>query len=92
LIETIVICACRWHLVDGENGDQRLRVEWQESGVTVPPPTEGQCCRRGSGGELIERAMPYQFGAETAYELTPNGVRCTITLPISTTHLETLHG
>ena len=41
--------------------------------------------RRGYGRELIERALPYQLKAQTSYELTPEGVRCTITLPISTT-------
>ena len=41
--------------------------------------------RRGYGRELIERALPYQLKAETRYELTPKGVRCTITLPVSST-------
>lgn len=81
----------RWGLVDGRDGDQRLRVEWQESGVPVSPPARGQPYHRGSGRELIERSLPYQLGAETLYELTPEGVRCTITLPISTTHREADH-
>jgi two-component sensor histidine kinase len=81
----------RWCLVDGEDGDRRLRVEWQENGVPVPPPVRGQPFRRGSGRELIERSLPYQLGAETSYELTPEGVRCTITLPVSTTHGEVPH-
>jgi len=42
--------------------------------------------RRGYGRELIERALPYQLQAETTYALTSDGVRCTITLPVSTTH------
>jgi hypothetical protein len=32
---------------------------------------------------LIERALPYQLDAETSYELRPDGVRCSINLPIS---------
>jgi two-component sensor histidine kinase len=39
--------------------------------------------RRGYGRELIERALPYQLKAETEYDLGPDGVRCSITLPIS---------
>jgi len=41
--------------------------------------------RRGYGRELIERALPYQLNAETSYELTAEGVRCTIIVPVSTT-------
>ena len=37
----------------------------------------------GYGRELIERALPYQLGAETTYELGADGVRCTIEMPIS---------
>ncbi|WP_414470620.1 PAS domain S-box protein [Microvirga sp. M2] len=80
----------RWGLTDGD-GETRLRMEWRENGVPIPPSAEGQPCRRGSGRELIERSLPYQLGAETLYELTPDGVRCTITLPISTTHREAEH-
>ncbi len=39
----------------------------------------------GYGRELIERALPYQLKAQTSYELTPEGVRCTITVPVSST-------
>ncbi len=78
-----------WAMVRGPAGERRLRVDWRESGVAVaqpdgpaapdgPPPP-----RRGYGRELIERALPYQLKAETSYELTPEGVRCTITLPVS---------
>ena len=81
----------RWSLVNGPTGDWRLRVEWHESGVPVSSPSDGSPLRQGYGRELIERALPYQLGAETSYELTPEGVRCTITLPISTTHREAEH-
>lgn len=75
----------RWRrLRDGDDGGlgPRLRVEWEESGVAMPepgtPPQGG-----GYGRELIERALPFQLGAETTYELSADGVRCTITLPLS---------
>ncbi|SEH87633.1 PAS domain-containing protein [Paracoccus alkenifer] len=65
-------------------GERLLRVEWRESGVKVARPDQGPGPRppSGSGRELIERALPYQLKAETSYELTPDGVHCTITLPI----------
>ena len=39
----------------------------------------------GYGRALIERALPYQFRAKTIFELGADGVRCTITVPISQT-------
>ena len=82
-----------WALVDGRDGKSWLRVDWRESGVPVPTGVGDSASRgepaapsrRGYGRELIERALPYQLKAETSYELTPEGVRCTITLPLSST-------
>jgi two-component sensor histidine kinase len=55
-----------------------------ESGVTMPEPNAPP-----QGGEVWARAdragLPYQLGAETSYELGADGVRCTITLPLSST-------
>ncbi|WP_210528717.1 PAS domain S-box protein [Rubellimicrobium arenae] len=70
-----------WSLVS-VGGEDRIRVEWIERGV--PPTLTGEP-RRGYGRELIERALPYQLRAETTYEIGPEGVRCTITLPVSST-------
>jgi len=79
----------RWALLDDPGRERRLRVNWQESGVTIPMPDAASEAlppvRRGYGRELIERALPYQLSAEVAYDLTPDGVRCTITLPLSAT-------
>jgi PAS domain S-box-containing protein len=82
-----------WELVDGPDGEPRLRVDWRESGVPVLTLVRDNASedailaprRRGYGRELIERALPYQLKAETIYELTPDGVHCTITLPVSST-------
>ena len=41
--------------------------------------------RQGYGRELIERALPYQLKAQTTYHLGPEGVRCTIVVPVSST-------
>jgi two-component sensor histidine kinase len=80
-----------WELVDGPDGEPRLRVDWRESGVPVLTLVRDSASedailaprRRGYGRELIERALPYQLKAEVTYELTPEGARCTITLPVS---------
>lgn len=72
----------RWRLVRGAGGERRLLVEWSERGLAVPPP-EGGAVPLGYGRELIERALPYQLQAETRYQLDRQGMRCTITLPIS---------
>ena len=73
-----------WRLVRGRREAPRLRVEWRESGVAVTLTEEELSRRRGYGRELIEQALPYQLNAETDYALAPDGVRCTIVLPIST--------
>jgi hypothetical protein len=36
----------------------------------------------GYGRELIERALPYQLGARTGYQLESDGVHCTIAVAI----------
>ena len=73
----------RWTVHEINPGQQRLRVEWRESGVEMSfvgeRPQGG-----GYGRELIERALPYQLDARTSYELTPTGVYCTIDVPIGT--------
>ena len=75
--------AVRWHVEPATADDPPvLHVEWRESGVIMPhvgAPARGG----GYGRELIERALPYQLGAETTYELGVDGVRCTIEMPIS---------
>jgi len=72
-----------WSLEPGDTGDHPwLHIDWRESGVVMPvagsKPTGG-----GQGRELIERALPYQLKAKTTFELGPDGVHCTISLPVS---------
>ena len=75
--------AITWRL-ERPKADERpwLHIEWRESGVAMPPadaaPSGG-----GQGRELIERALPYQLRARTTYLLGPDGVRCTIAIPVS---------
>ncbi len=72
----------RWRI--GADGDDRpmLHVDWQEKGVVMPPPGE-QPSGTGQGRTLIEKALPYQLGAQVSYVLAEDGVRCSISLPAS---------
>jgi two-component sensor histidine kinase len=68
-----------WKETSTENGKPWLHVDWRESGVEMPRPDAPS----GHGRELIERALPYQFGAQTTFALESDGVHCTISLPAS---------
>ena len=81
-----------WSLVsnDDEPKEHWLHIDWRESGVSMP--RAGSAPRgTGQGRELIERALPYQLSARTSYELGPDGVHCTITIPVSTTGSQEAH-
>jgi two-component system, chemotaxis family, CheB/CheR fusion protein len=70
----------RWSRETSEQtGEPWLHVDWKENGVEVPTSLGGT----GQGRELIERALPYQFGALTTYALEADGVHCIISLPMS---------
>ncbi|TNC65392.1 CheR family methyltransferase [Rubellimicrobium roseum] len=73
-----------WDLTS-PTGEHRLRVDWREDGVPLDLSPAGGPPPGGYGRRLIERALPHQLGAETTYELRPEGVRCTITVPVSST-------
>lgn len=68
----------------GDGGKPWLHVDWRESGVTMPGATIAPK-GTGQGRDLIERALPYQLRARTSYQLGPDGVHCTISLPVSST-------
>jgi len=71
-----------WRLEDGGDGQvRRVMLDWRESGVAMPGGGPPAC--KGYGSELIERALPYQLGAETRLEFGLDGVRCRITVPVA---------
>jgi two-component sensor histidine kinase len=70
----------RWR-VEAENGLPWIIIDWKESGVETAEPSGGP--RAGNGRRLIENALPYQFGARTTFAIEPDGVHCTIALPLS---------
>ena len=80
--------AIRWRVESPEaGGPPWLNIEWRESGVAMP--AEGEPPRgSGQGRELIERALPYQLSARTSFVLGPDGVECTIAMPLP----DPLHG
>jgi PAS domain S-box-containing protein len=71
----------RWSIRrDNDNDLTLLHIDWNETGVTMSPNVAQR--PTGHGRELIERALPYQLDAETSFALHPDGVRCTILLPV----------
>ncbi|TNC49587.1 PAS domain S-box protein [Rubellimicrobium rubrum] len=75
----------RWRLLDHGRHEKRLEVVWRETGIAVRADNDDHPPRRGYGRHLIEQALPYQLGAETDYKLSSEGVRCIITVPLSST-------
>ncbi len=69
-----------WGIREADGEGPRLVLDWAETGGETLTRTPAE--RRGYGRELIERALPYALGARTAYELGPEGARCTIDLPL----------
>jgi two-component sensor histidine kinase len=57
-----------------------LRWRWIESNIRI---AQASPVRRGFGRELIERVLPYEFGAVTSFTIGVDGVRCEIELPIN---------
>jgi PAS domain S-box-containing protein len=72
--------AVSWVTVRDARDHARLVLDWVESGVDVPPDATR---RRGYGRELIENALSYALRARTAYEVSQDGVRCRIELPLT---------
>ena len=58
----------------------QLNVIWTESGLEnlAPEPPH-----RGFGMEVLERSVRYELKADTVLAFEPQGLRCTITLPLT---------
>jgi two-component system CheB/CheR fusion protein len=69
----------RWRHLH-QDGQHYILINWSEEGVVYPGAPDG--VKRGFGRELIERALPYDLGAETSFELAEDGVRCELKLPV----------
>lgn len=71
--------AVTWSLTRQERQDLAT-IDWRESGVPMSERSAGS--RKGYGTELITRALPYQLKAKTELIYGPDGVRCTIAVPV----------
>jgi two-component sensor histidine kinase len=60
----------RWRLTQTPS----IHLRWEESGVPIGELPK----RRGYGLELIERALPYQLGAQSKVEFGSQGIVCEI--------------
>ena len=69
-----------WDVVLDRRERRRLALSWVESGVAID---SGAITRRGYGTELIQEALAYALEATVDYELSPDGVRCRIEMPVS---------
>jgi two-component system, chemotaxis family, CheB/CheR fusion protein len=69
-----------WTIEKADGAPPRLVFSWNETGVKLSgeAPT-----RRGFGTELIERTLAYQLEAEASLRFGPDGVNCTIALPLN---------
>ena len=68
-----------WRLEE-RGGLPVVALHWREEGV--PRVGSDTPARQGYGTELIRRALPYQLGAKTDLQFLPDGVSCTIVVPI----------
>ncbi|MEN3383833.1 MAG: two-component system, chemotaxis family, CheB/CheR fusion protein [Hyphomicrobiales bacterium] len=71
--------AVSWSIGRG-NGSQTLNFEWRERNG---PRLDGPPQRRGFGMELLERTLAYEMKASTSLAFQPDGLSCTIDLPLT---------
>lgn len=68
-----------WRFAEGALGRQ-LVLDWRETGV---PVVDTAPWRSGFGRRLIERALPYELGAETRLDFAPGGLKLSLEVPLS---------
>jgi len=69
--------AVNWRIMNASDG-RRLMLEWRERGLHLGEKP----ARTGFGRRLIERGLPYDLGAVTSLDFGPDGVCCTMELPL----------
>lgn len=67
-----------WSVGQGPSGPA-LHFRWEERGAGVVTAAPASL---GFGRQYIEDALPYQTGASTSFDLRPQGLVCTISLPL----------
>ncbi|MBY0611430.1 MAG: PAS domain-containing protein [Beijerinckiaceae bacterium] len=71
-----------WSIVNAAEENTYVRLVWLEYGPALSEASR-DAMQGGYGRQLIERALPYTLHARTQYELSENGVRCEIEIPIA---------
>jgi len=71
-----------WHVASADQKTEQLHVDWRETGVVNLPAPGDKPRGGGYGRELIERALPYQMGAQTSFAFLSDGVHCTIKVDV----------
>lgn len=61
------------------DGQPVLALEWREAGVRV---IDAKPLHVGFGRRLLEKALPYELGAQTTLQFAPGGVRVAIVVPL----------
>lgn len=76
--------AVTWSLKTSESSQHAcwLDIDWHETGVFVPSAGFPLMQRTGYGRELIEEGLEHQLNAKTTFSLSPDGLRCQISIPI----------
>jgi two-component sensor histidine kinase len=65
--------------VSSQDGQERFVLHWKESGG---PPVH-QPSRKSFGSRLIEQALPGQLRGEARLRFEPDGLSCTVNIPLS---------
>ena len=69
-----------WQVLD-RTGKPHLELSWVESGGAVDEQAAGSS-GHGFGRELLEKAVPFQLGATTRFELLNDGMRWWLDMPL----------
>ncbi|MBQ0822865.1 hypothetical protein KBI52_22000 [Microvirga sp. HBU67558] len=64
--------------MEDNDDDQRLRIEWTETGVPVVSLAPR---RSGFGTELLTQTLPYHLRGTTTLTFQPGGLQCIMDLP-----------
>jgi two-component sensor histidine kinase len=78
----------QWN-ISKSNGSRLVTIRWAERNVEMRQAEQER--KRGFGRELIERALPYDLGAETAFHFAPDGVRCELRIPLHSSPAKLIH-
>lgn len=66
-----------WHILAGE--PPRLSLRWKETGLSLVDKIPR---RRGFGSDLLKKGLSYELDANTLWMLEPDGLHCTIDIPL----------